>query len=125
MHFARVRAKEPGRLAAVRADPAEEQESLAASAILEAVRQARPPAPAWCLSMAHCFSGRTVQGRAVRPCARGTSVTVFLHANDFDKFYLARSAAVLALIEEAMGKRAVSPEAAPETIEDYEPELPE
>ena len=48
-----------------------------------------------------------------------------LHANDFDKFYLARSAALLTLIEEAMGKRAVSPEAAPETIEDYEPEQPE
>jgi hypothetical protein len=48
-----------------------------------------------------------------------------LHANDFDKFYLARSAALLALIEEAMGKRAISPEAAPETIEDYEPEQPE
>ena len=28
---------------------------------LKAVRQARPPAPAWCLSMAHCFSGWTAQ----------------------------------------------------------------
>jgi hypothetical protein len=48
-----------------------------------------------------------------------------LHTNDFDKFYLARSTALLALIEEAMGKRAVSSEAAPETVEDYDPEQPE
>jgi len=42
MHFARVRTKEPGRLATDRADPAEEQESLAAPVTRKAVRQARP-----------------------------------------------------------------------------------
>jgi len=42
MHFARVRTKEPGRLATDRAGPAKEQESLAAPVTLKAVRQARP-----------------------------------------------------------------------------------
>lgn len=45
-----------------------------------------------------------------------------LRANDFDAFYAARSVALLGLIETAMGKRAVSAEAAPETPADYQPE---
>lgn len=45
-----------------------------------------------------------------------------LRANDFDAFYQARSAALLALIESVMGKRAVSPQEAPETVADYQPE---
>ena len=46
----------------------------------------------------------------------------YLRANDFDAFYTARSAALLRLIEAAMGKRAVSAEVAPETPADYQPE---
>ena len=46
----------------------------------------------------------------------------YLRANDFDAFYAARSVALLGLIEAAMGKRAVSAEAAPETLADYQPE---
>jgi hypothetical protein len=45
-----------------------------------------------------------------------------LRANDFDAFYAARSAALLKLIEAAMGKPAMSPETAPETAADYQPE---
>lgn len=45
-----------------------------------------------------------------------------LRANDFNAFYAARSEALLALIESAMGTRAIPQEAAPETIEDYQPE---
>lgn len=47
----------------------------------------------------------------------------YLRANNFDAFYAARSVALLGLIESAMGKRAVSAEAAPETLADYQPEL--
>ena len=46
----------------------------------------------------------------------------YLRAADFDAFYLSRSARLLDLIETAMGKRAVSPEAAPESSADYQPE---
>lgn len=46
----------------------------------------------------------------------------YLRANEFEGFYEARSAALLSLVEEAMGKRAVSAEAAPETTADYQPE---
>jgi hypothetical protein len=45
-----------------------------------------------------------------------------LRANDFNAFYQARSAALLELIESAMGKRALSPQEAPETVADYQPE---
>jgi hypothetical protein len=45
-----------------------------------------------------------------------------LRANDFNAFFQARSAALLALIESAMGKRAVSPQDAPESVADYQPE---
>jgi hypothetical protein len=46
----------------------------------------------------------------------------FLHANDFEAFYAARSKALLALIESAMSRQAVPSEEAPETIADYQPE---
>lgn len=46
-----------------------------------------------------------------------------LRANDFDGFYNSRSAALLTLIEAAMGKRSVSAEVAPETVADYQQEL--
>jgi len=45
-----------------------------------------------------------------------------LRADDFAAFYTARSAELLKLIEEAMGKRAVSSDAAPESATDYQPE---
>jgi hypothetical protein len=45
-----------------------------------------------------------------------------LRRNDFSGFYEARSEALLALIESAMGRNAVPQEAAPETTEDYQPE---
>jgi hypothetical protein len=46
-----------------------------------------------------------------------------LRANNFDGFYRARSAALLALIEAAMGRRAVPSAAAPESVADYQQEL--
>jgi hypothetical protein len=46
----------------------------------------------------------------------------YLRANEFTTFYIARSTALLALIESAMGRHAVPPEAAPETVDDYQPE---
>jgi hypothetical protein len=46
----------------------------------------------------------------------------YLRANDFNAFYATRSGALLELIESAMGRNAVSPEAAPETVADYQPE---
>ena len=45
-----------------------------------------------------------------------------LRANDFAAFYAARSAELLKLMEDAMGKRAVSSDAAPESAADYQPE---
>jgi hypothetical protein len=45
-----------------------------------------------------------------------------LRADEFAVFYAARSAELLKLIEDAMGKRAVSSDAAPESAADYQPE---
>lgn len=49
----------------------------------------------------------------------------YLRDDDFDSFYANRSAALLELIEAAMGKPAVPAEVAPETPADYQPEQPE
>jgi hypothetical protein len=46
-----------------------------------------------------------------------------LRANYFDGFYRARSAALLALIEGAMGRQAVPSDDAPESVADYQPEM--
>ncbi len=46
-----------------------------------------------------------------------------LRANDFEAFYRTRSAALLALIETAMGRRALPSDAAPESVSDYQPEM--
>ena len=45
-----------------------------------------------------------------------------LRAGDFDAFYAARSAELLALIEDALGKRAIPAATAPESAADYQPE---
>lgn len=45
-----------------------------------------------------------------------------LRCADFDAFYLARSAELLVLIEDAMGRRAIPVTAAPESAADYQPE---
>jgi hypothetical protein len=47
-----------------------------------------------------------------------------LGAADFDAFYESRSARLLELIEDAMGRRAVPQEAAPESAADYQQEQP-
>ena len=46
----------------------------------------------------------------------------FLRTVDFDDFYAARSAELIAVIEDAIGKRAIPQDAAPESSADYQPE---
>lgn len=43
-----------------------------------------------------------------------------LNAADFDAFYESRSAKLIELIEDAIGRRAVPQEAAPESAADYQ-----
>ena len=45
-----------------------------------------------------------------------------LRAADFDAFYAARSAELIALIEDALGKRAIPAATAPESTADYQAE---
>src|SRR6266542_6548670 len=48
-----------------------------------------------------------------------------LRAGDFDAFYASRSAELIGLIEDAIGKRAIPQDAAPESAADYQPEQPQ